>query len=366
MGTFGFAQVRGISFFQEADPTSALIAVGVFIVFIFLLILAGRAGGGKKKEGEHRRFSKWAFRSLGKKKGLAKGQIYYLEGLIEKYNVSLPFKLLENSNSLNKVLAYELREIDESAFKEDEKDVKKHEVYKIKQQIEKMAAVKYQIKTTRHIKLGHQLIIVSPKGHRYPSQVTGNLPEVLAAEVPKNSKFQYIKWQNGDRVRIYFWVTHEDGFYFNSKVTGYSNVHDVTSVLFQHSKKLVPVKQRKLRRKEFSKSAYITPVIIATLGVGRDAKKQAIVQHNRKFLGAMQDLSGGGCRVRSRSPLPEGSLVKIDFEIERQDKITVYGKVVRRSDDGKPGGVMHVKFTRVSKKHMNQINSFVYNMEHAY
>jgi c-di-GMP-binding flagellar brake protein YcgR len=87
-----------------------------------------------------------------------------------------------------------------------------------------------------------------------------------------------------------------------------------------------------------------------------------MVQASRRLLGHLLDISAGGCSISSLTPLPAGSLCKVEFEIRRQNRIVVFGKVMRlRGQQSERGGVMHLMFTSVSSQHLNQIYSFVYD-----
>ena len=65
--------------------------------------------------------------------------------------------------------------------------------------------------------------------------------------------------------------------------------------------------------------------------------------------------------MESQTSLEMGKLLRIDFELDRRHRITVYGKVRRASRSAGRRGSMHVMFTRVSSHNMNQILSFVYD-----
>lgn len=69
--------------------------------------------------------------------------------------------------------------------------------------------------------------------------------------------------------------------------------------------------------------------------------------------------------MRSSYPLNRGELLKIEFETEKRQKVTVFGKVMGMTKSYPTGGIMHIMFTRVSRSHMNRINSFIYSFEQA-
>ena len=75
------------------------------------------------------------------------------------------------------------------------------------------------------------------------------------------------------------------------------------------------------------------------------------------------EVSAGGCSIRSSKVTGKGFLIRVDFETERGTTVSAYGKVVNIRKDDVYGFMMHIMFTRVSKEHMNRINSYIYEYD---
>jgi hypothetical protein len=100
-------------------------------------------------------------------------------------------------------------------------------------------------------------------------------------------------------------------------------------------------------------------VRILTLGSGREKARKAFVETKRGALGTVLEISAGGCSIHTNRPLTKGSLVKIDFETERKVSVSSFGKVVNLRKEP-AASIMHIMFTRVSRKNLNRINNYIY------
>ena len=157
------------------------------------------------------------------------------------------------------------------------------------------------------------------------------------------------------------WRESDAGYAFESKVLGYDRIKGVQSVLVHHAKTLKREQQRRYRRSPIHRPCFFFPVLIVPSGSGRRAQKKAVVQNTRRYLGNLVDISAGGCSINSVYPLSTGSLCKIEFELARRQRITVFGKVKRIRKTGFRSGVMHIMFTKLSSHYLNQIYLYVYD-----
>ncbi|MEE8440712.1 MAG: PilZ domain-containing protein, partial [Spirochaetia bacterium] len=138
------------------------------------------------------------------------------------------------------------------------------------------------------------------------------------------------------------------------------------SIMFiEHATNIRQSQKRRSPRRECDRPCYYYPVTVITVGRGRKAKKQAFVDKNRRIFGRFEDLSAGGCAIRTQVPLTAGSILKIDFEAADGTSISVFGRVRGVERTHNRGRLMHIMFTRVSRKNLNQIQSYVYGLVEA-
>ncbi len=354
---------------QQADTTSTIIAVGVFVFFVLFLIIAGKggSGGNSGSMGANRKsskFSKRKFRRLASSRGLSHNEIQLLERTIKRYKIQSPYGLLNNGPVLNNTLKKALNEVAESPMAADEQESQKLTLYRIKQKIEGSTRGVKPPGSSRQLKMG-QAISIAIDGTRYKSKVTSNLQKSFGVEVPHDSRGNELRWKKWTKTQLFFWRSNGQSFSFDTKILGYNVIRGISSIFLQHSQNIKEAQQRKYRRKAIEKPAYFYPIRIITTGLGKNATRKAIVNNRRGTLSTILDISSGGCAMRSSYPLERGELLKLEFETESRQKVIVFGKVVGMTRMRPSGGVMHLMFTRISRANMNRINSFIYNFENT-
>ncbi len=351
-------------FLATPDKTSIWIFAVVVVLFIGLLIIGSMTSNKRtpRTASEQRRYSKRLFRQMGKNMGLSKHHIEYLEHLVQATKVRQPMLIYTSAGLLDDVLRKGLYSVQRRTnLTEEQKERETTLIFEIKQLIEKNSRKKIGIKTTHLIKPG-QIIEFSPEhGGSYPSKVLSNLKDMLACLVPRDGAGNELRWKRGTKLRVSFWRDNDAGYSFLTKVLGYNVVKGLPAVFIQHSKTLRREQKRRFKRKILERPCFFYPISIVEMGTGRKKTKRAVIHNNRKSLGTVLDISAGGCSIRSLTPLQRGSLIKIDFEIERNTPIIAFGKVRRVRTEKVKGGIMHIMFTRVSRKNLNQIYTYVYN-----
>lgn len=342
------------------DPKITYFIIGGIVAVILVITLLSRGRKQKGKGKQSKKFRKRAFKKAARKIGLQDVYINILISLIKKYNVAAPFRLLDNNNQLDTILRDTIQSIDESDASEEEKEGQKLTLYRIKQTIERTAKAKKSVTSTRSIRHGQELVLII-EGSRYRSKLSKNLKDALHVHAPetKNGKTLIIKrWT---KLGVQFWKNEGEMYSFQTKVIGMKNIGGVPILMMQHAKDIAVSQQRRFRRKTFTKSVYFGLVTIVATGQGRKKKKRAVVAGKRNILGTLLDISAGGCSIKTNFPLKRGELIRLQFEIERGKQITAFGKVVSTHREQYRGTVMHIQFTRVTRKNINEINAIIYN-----
>ena len=349
---------------KETDPLTTAIAAGIFIAFIAFLVIANAASGTSGRTpsgGGTRRFSRRAFRQRGRKLELSTPQIKTLENLIKRFGVQNPMNLLSNPALLDSLLKRAIQAIDGMSASEQERENQKLQLYRIKQTIERNAHSKTVYSGTRQLRVGTRLTISPEGGGRYQSKLLTNLKDSLAVAVPADPAGRQLRWKRWTKVRVFFWKANGQGYSFVTKISGYGKVRGSDVLMLNHTSSIVQAQQRKYRRRNIDRPAYIYPVRILSDGIGKGAKKRAHVEGGRGTLSTMLDISSGGCSIRTAHPLSAGELIKVEFEAEHRSVINFYGKVLGTRKARPYGAIMHIMFTRISKQNLNNINAFIYN-----
>ena len=187
------------------------------------------------------------------------------------------------------------------------------------------------------------------------------MKDFLTISAPAGPAGAEMRWMRGTPLAVYFWRDNDAGYTFPSKVLGYDTVKGLSCVLIQHSKTLRREQRRKARRREIMRACFYYPIRIVESGSARKPERKASVDQNLRTLGTVVDLSAGGCAIQTLSPFEKGKLVMVEFDIDRKAPIRAFGKVMSVHRRKGRGGIMHVKFTSVTRQHLNRICSFVYD-----
>jgi hypothetical protein len=354
-------QYEGFGNAVAGDTTTTYWILGGLVGFIILVALLSRLfkKDGKGKSARPETFSKRNLKKRARHIGLADTHITILLNLIRKYNPPHPMALLHNNRQLDELLAHQLAELNAQGA-DDRTEAKKLAVYHIKQIIERNAKRSRSLASTKTLKVGQRLTLYPESGGKFNSQVAGNLQDSLMIHSPISRDGTAISFKRWTRMRVQYWRESGEMFTFHTKVIGNKLVRGLPHLLIQHSKNVQVSQQRRFRRKELGRPAYYWRIGVVTVGQGRKAQKRAIVDERHKGLGTVADVSSGGCGIRTTVPLKQGELIKVQFETDRRTPVVAFGKVVGITKPGFAGRVMHIQFTRVSRRNLNQINAFVY------
>ena len=351
-------------FLPTADRRTTYMFILIIGVVVLVLVLGGVIASRRRSlNSEGRRtFNRSQFQKTARNIGLSKIHTDYLEYLVRVCKVQQPFLLFSNPGLLDDVLRKGIYSLQQNAaLKPEDRERRMGLLFQIKQTVERNAKRGAGIKSTNYLKVGQNLTLSLEKGGQYQCKVISNMRDLLAVTLPAGESGGRARWARGTHVRLSFWREGDAGYAFDSKIVGYDTIKGVPCALIQHSKSLRRAQKRRFRRSSLNRPCFFYPVQIVEEQAGRPASRKALVQASRRLLGHLLDISAGGCSISSLTPLPAGSLCKLEFEIRRQSRIMVFGKVMRtRGQQAERGGVMHLMFTSLSSQYLNQIYSFVY------
>jgi c-di-GMP-binding flagellar brake protein YcgR len=372
----------GYSWLAQETPKTVLyigIGIGALIVVLIIGYLVNRNRIPREPEAQ-RRYSAFVFRRTARSMGLSSLHSDILLNLVQLCKVRQPFLVFTSSGLLDDVLRKGMYSIENSrSFSEDEKERRKAVLLDIKQILEANSRRGSSLKTTHFLKPGQALTLTPELGGHYPSKLVSNMQDFLCASVPTVAASAPgqrqsgagaqrdavapagTRWPRGTKLSIYFWRDADAGYSFISKVLGYDTVKGYPCVLIQHGKALRREQRRRSKRRPIMRACFFYPILIEETGFGRKTEKKAVVQTHMRSLGTVVDLSAGGCAVQALSPFEPGSLVMIEFDIDKKAPIRAFGKVKRVRKLSGRGGIMHVMFTRVTRQYLNRIRAFVYD-----
>lgn len=350
-----------IQFFSEPDPAQTRITLIVFGVLVVIGIGAallnnrrgGRSGGGGRVIGLGRR---------ARKLGLTPDQRRALKELVRNLRLQNPERLLTNSAYLNHALRRRIDQLDTSELPDAERERQKSHLFSVKRTVQNASQNVRVLPSSRHIRVGQTVRIRAADGTDHELLVASNVHNGLGIEMPYSRRGSRMSYQKGTQLQVSFVDEHERLYTFQTRVLGYNNVRGASIMFLEHASNIPETQKRRSPRRAYDRPCYFYPVTVLTTGRGRKQKTQAFVNKNRRVFGRFEDLSAGGCAIRTQVALPKGNILKVDFENSDGTPISVYGMVRAVERQRARGRLMHIKFTRVSRKHLNQIQSYVYGL----
>jgi hypothetical protein len=324
----------------------------VIVVAGVILINGFRKGASGSRNGSSKIASFFVMRRLINDIGLNHEQAKMLKFVFKTDEVSDPQRSLVSPTLLDQHFRRTYRLLDRPSGNNTETQHKLAVLFSTRNILEN--ATIGIITSTRQIKEGTNLTISHNK-EKYNVTVHSSVKnECLKVDAPKNVLGSQIKIAKGAKVNVLFFNKANKGFSFETSVLGYTTLHGHQVMQLAHTNKISFLSKRRFRRRQTLIACFM--FLVYTEGSG---KKQRLIADKRRFSGNIADISIGGCSVKITVPVRVGVMFKIEFT-QGEDKATALGQVLRTNKIG-IYHVIHIKFLRLTRKSMNQINAFIYD-----
>lgn len=318
----------------------------------------------EEKEGQPRKPlipSGSSMRRAAKELGFEAEQVSFLESYGRKFSVASPEHVLRNSQALDEFLKKIYQDIEKHSEQETSADSRTTVLFQIREYADALRAKARPISSTHGLPKGTAFTFITPEGEHFTSRIHGVEPTGLSCAVPVDGLGQQIRFKRGTKLDCFYYSGPQNGFTFDTRVLGYSQMGASTVMVVKHSDSIQPLPARRHLRKRVAASCDWAPVnIVVTQSAGKPSK-QAVVS-GRYLPGQVADLSSGGLSLRTANLANQGDYIKVDFSLSR-GIITAIGRVVRANRLKGSGGVMHVQFAKISRKDINAILTVIYGYE---
>ena len=325
---------------------------------ILLVLIVGAVAG--RKSGSGGRFSGPAFRRKARQIGLSRDETRLLLKIAKTPRVGRPMQLLSNPQYFESILRKLVREIDSSEMPEADREGRKHVLFRIARVVDAAATPLRSISSSKAIRPGTEIRLVSEQRDSLDTEIDAQLQEGFGVSVAFPGSGPPFGWKKGKRLQATVILNGDEVFSFSTKVINYVEAKGDRTLVLEHVENLRQTQKRRAPRREYNRPTYFYPVDVVSTGTGRKASKRAVVNQKRRGLGRFVDVSGGGCAVQATTPLPKGTLVKLEFQGTSGGNITALGKVVGTEKTPPRGGLMHIMFTRMTRKNLNEIEAYVF------
>jgi hypothetical protein len=337
---------------DETSVYIVLAVVGALALVFIVRYLVSRGGSDG--------FNRLAFRRAARRYGLRKVQIDYLEHYARQYRARSPEFLLENPAALDKLIKKAIAEIEANEGDESLLEARKSVLFGIRDLAEKHKATGKTIRSTRELPSGLSFSLLTEEGETYPSHIYEVYHNGVSAALPKGNMSDEVRLGKGSKLSCTFYNKAGQGYSFTTKVLGYEARKGSSAMILSHSDSVTLLPNRQYKRKDLNSPCYFYFVRIED--AGKKGGKRAVAD-SRRVMGTIENISAGGCSLRSANPLRAGDYLKIEFDTGKGETGSAVGKVLRVNKSKRYGGVMHIKFARSSRKTLNDIRSFVYGYE---
>ena len=360
----GILLQQDIQFFASPNSNSnritAIVLAVVVAIGVIAVLINNRRAGGAPKGGPRGGLNRQA-----KKLGLTAEQRRALKQLVVGLNLQNPERILSNSTYLNHALRRRIDQLDASDAAEPQREQEKSLLFSVKRTVQNATLKLRVMPSSRQIRIGQLVNIRTAEGGSHESLITSNVHNGLGIEVPYARRGGTTNWKKGTPLQLSFVADQDRMYSFRTRVMGYNKVGGASVMFIEHATNIRQSQKRRSPRREYDRPCYYYPVTVITVGRGRKARKQAFVNKNRRIFGRFEDLSAGGCALRTQVPLSAGSILKMEFEAVDGTPISLFGRVRSVDRTRARGRLMHIMFTRVSRKNVNQIQSYVYGLVEA-
>jgi hypothetical protein len=357
---------------QTADKTTMYITVGIVAAFLILLVIGANSGKSGRRSSSSgisssskpssQRAGRKKFRKYSKNLELNQLQIKLLEDMAKRYKVPSPLNFFTNTKIFNTTLKKAINDFENGSYAPQVRESYKMALFGVKQKLDRYSGTKKSFNTTRQLKTGLSITLVSDSKVRYQSHVVANLKDAVCISIPLQSDGSYIRWKKWQQLDATFWEKGDKGFSFKTKVMGYSNIKNETCIMLQHTNSLSQSQQRRFPRKELGKHCYFFKINIMKVGRGKNRQKKAVLADSKGRLGNILEISAGGCSIKSGNSLQKGELIKINLDMNGK-KMGILGKIVNIGREGPGTSTMHIQFTTISCSNLNSINTFIYGID---
>ena len=359
----------GTRFYKEENPKEGIYLLVIVAVVAVIAVVYRLMGGGSrpsssssssKKSGgaSPRKFNAFTLLRISSAYGLDREQTKLLEFVFRSDSVNDPERSIQNPALLDRHFKKAYRAIEKNSTTEEDAQARMVKLFALRNIIEASPPPGKEGESTNKL-TENTPAVLTVGSNKYPVKVLASKGQTVVTEIPKNAPGSPIRLTKGGTVSLSFFTKSSNGFSLDCQIVGTLNTNQGLGLQLSHTGKSKSLVKRKYRRRESEVRCDIFFVRVDESGAGKK-KASKLVVDNKKFTGTIQDISVGGCSLKTITPVQVDSRLKISIEQNDQYQISVLGQVLRINRSGSGGAIVHVKFLKVPRKSFNSISALVY------
>jgi hypothetical protein len=356
------------TYFKSDNPVEGmilLISVGAIVVVALIAHFIRNgisrpmpAGSGKNKGSPAitpRRFNAFTLHKIASSYGLDREQKKLLEYVFRNDGVMDPERVMKTPALLDRHFKRTFRIIEKNSTTEEDAQARLIKLFSLRNTIESSSGTS----DTVSARLSENTPAILGNGRdNYSVKILSSRGQNVVVEFPRNALGTPIRIVKGTKVSLSFFTKSSNGFAYDGTAGGAINTDRGQGLQITHTGVMKPLVKRKFKRRSASMRCEFNFVRIEETGAGRK-KTTKLVVDNKRFIGMIQDISVGGCALKTSAPIPAGSRLKINLDYNEGSVLSVLGQVIRTNRSAS-GTILHIKFLKVPRKAFNSISTYVF------
>jgi len=354
------------SYFKQDNPVEGMIlivAVGVIVVislavnFIRHGISRPMAGAGKNSGASitPRKFNAFTLHRIALSYGIDREQKKLLEYVFRNDGVTDPERVIKTPALLDRSFKRVFKTIEKNSTTDEDAQARLIKLFSLRNIIESSSGTS----DSDSARLSTNTPAILGNGRdNYPVKVLSSRGQNVVVEYPRNALGTPIRITKGTKVSLSFFTKSSNGFSYDGTAGSAVNTDRGQGLQITHSGEMKPLVKRKFRRRAANFRSEFNFVKVEETGTGKKMAAKLVVD-NRKYIGIIQDVSVGGCALKTSAPIQAGSRLKINMDYDENYAINVLGQVIRTNRSA-AGTILHIKFLKVPRKAFNSISTFVF------
>jgi len=314
-------------------------------------------GSGKNKSAAitPRKFNAFTLHKIALSYGLDREQKKLLEYVFRNDGVTDPDRVMKTPALLDRHFKRTFRTIERNSTTDDDAQAHLVKLFSLRNIIESSSGTS----DSSSARLSDNTPAILGNGRdNYPVKILSSRGQNVVVEYPKNALGTPIRIPKGTKVTLSFFTKSSNGFSYDGTAGGAVNTDHGQGLQVTRTGEMKPLVKRRFRRKAANLRCEFNFVKVEEIGTGRKKEVKLIVD-NKKFTGMIQDISVGGCALKTSAPIQAGSRLKINVDYDDSHPINVLGQVIRTNRSA-AGTILHIKFLKVPRRAFNSISTFVF------
>ena len=339
----------------------AIIAIAV-IGFVVSIIRNGisrpMAGPGKAKGSTSvtpRKFNAFTLQRIALSYGLDREQKKLLEYVFRNDGVTDPERVMKTPALLDRHFKRTFRIIEKNSTTDEDAQSRLIKLFSLRNVIESSSGTS---DSTSGRLSDNTPAILGTGRDSFPVKILNSRGQNVVVEYPKNALGTPIRIVKGTKVTLSFFTKSSNGFSYEGTAGGAVNTDRGQGLQINRTGEMKPLVKRRFRRRAANLRSEFNFVRVDETGTGRK-KETKLVVDNRRYIGMLQDISVGGCALKTSAPVQAGSRLKINMNFDDNHVLSVLGQVIRTNRSA-AGTILHIKFLKVPRRAFNSISTFVF------